>query len=271
LYNYSEFYMSLLITKAMAAPDTEFDSCYRLMQATFPADELVDRAEYEYLLQRPRSLQHPHWFAMLARWDEAASQLVGMVVGSYMALDGESNSGIGMIEYLAVAPNYQHGQGHGKALLDAFERLMQRYAQQRGETLRWVVGEVEDDLLAFKFHLGYRLPAHLRYLQPPIEFDAEGNPCYAPVAKHLVMKAIDRTTRTIAPDVLRAVIQTIYRWRYIPLLGDEITRMHAADFIQRHVYANVSESIVSDGPIGLSTTRCKLVIIANCISDRSQT
>jgi GNAT superfamily N-acetyltransferase len=234
--------MSLFITRSITTSQTEFDSCYRLMQATFPADELVDRAEYMYLLQIPRQIDHPHWFAMLARWDEASSRLAGMVAGSYMALNDDVTSGIGMIEYLAVAPG-QQGQGHGKALLDAFEGLMQQCAQERGETLRWIMGEVEDDLLPFKFHLGYRLPQHLRYMQPPIEFDGEGNPCYAPVAKHLIMKAMDQTKDVIASNKLCDVIQTIYRWRYVPVLGDEATKRHAANFIQRHVYTSIAASI----------------------------
>lgn len=243
--------MSLFITRRITTPDTEFDSCYNLMQATFPADELVDRAEYAYLLQASRSIDQPHWFAMLARWNQASSQLVGMVAGSYMALNDQSGLGMGMIEYLAVAPEYQHGQGHGKALLDAFESLLDTFAQQRGEILTWIVGEVEDDLLPFKFHLGYRLPAGLRYFQPPIEFDAEGNPCYAPVTKHLVVKAMNGTEKTISPHVLCAMIQTIYRWRYVPVLGDEKTRLHAANFIQQHVYAQVAASITADKPIPL--------------------
>lgn len=243
--------MSFFITRPLTLPHAEFDSCYRLMQATFPADELVDRAEYVHLLQCPSQIQHPHWFAMLARWEQ--SHLVGMVAGSYMSLNGDPAVSIGMIEYLAVALGYQH-EGHGKALLDAFEALMHHYARQRGETLTWIVGEVEDDLLPFKFHLGYRLPENLRYVQPPIEFDREGNPCYAPVAKHLVMKSMmTNPTRTIAPDMLCNVIQTIYRWRYVPLLGDESARVYAANFIQRDVYAQVSASIVGNESIALNT------------------
>lgn len=244
--------MSFFVTRAVTTPHAEFDSCYCLMQATFSADELVDRAEYAYLLQSPRRINHPHWFAMLARWNQASLQLAGMVAGSYMALNDDPASSIGMIEYLAVAPGYQH-EGHGKALLDAFEALMQQYAWQRGETLRWLVGEVEDDLLPFKFHLGYRLPEHLRYLQPPIEFNAEGHPCYAPVAKHLVMKSM-RGTPSITPDTLRAMIQTIYRWRYVPLLGDESAKRQASAFIEQNVFGGVIASIRDEGSIGLGTT-----------------
>jgi ribosomal protein S18 acetylase RimI-like enzyme len=237
-------------TEALSAADAEFDACYALMQATFPADVLVNRAEYGALLQAPASGTHPHWFAMLARWEQATRRLVGMVAGSYMRLN-ESRGlvgaqraahSIGMIEYLAIAPDAQQ-QGHGRALLTAFEEQMQAFAGQRGESLMWLVGEVDDDLLPFKFHLGYGLPTGLRYVQPPIEFDAAGEPCFAAVPKHLALKPMAQSALMIEADVLQTIIQTMYRWRYVPVLEDDVAQKQAAAYLEQHITPPVLASI----------------------------
>jgi GNAT superfamily N-acetyltransferase len=243
--------MALFKTQALHAADATFDACYALMQATFAADELVSRAEYVLLLQTPHASTHPHWFTLLARhFEETTHKLVGMIAGSYMRLNeqGELRSvpcGMGMIEYLAIAPDQQQ-QGHGRALIAAFEAQMQQFAKQRGESLTWIAGEVEDDLLPFKFRLGYGLPGDLRYLQPPIEFDDAGKPCFAAVPKHLVLKPMAQPATTIAAADLRAVIQTMYRWRYVPLLGDESMKLQAAAYIEKHIAPPVLASIKAE-------------------------
>ncbi len=233
--------MESMITRRVTAPDAAFDACYRLMQATFPADELVDREEYELLLQAPQRHTHPHWFVMLSHWD--GDSLAGMIAGSYMVLEAYPSESIGMIEYLAVAEAYRGKRGHGRALLQAFEGALGEIASQRGETLFAVVGEVEHEILPFKFRAGYWLAEGLWYAQPPIAFDAQGEPLFAPVEKHLAI----RLTAYPHPEYIesarvRAIVSTLYHWRYVPITASAAAVERAQAYIETEVFAQVRAS-----------------------------
>lgn len=207
-------------------PDARFDQAYKLMQETFPPEELVNRAEYEYLLSHP---QRDFVFVMLATDD-------AMIAGSYLALgDGESAA---MIEYLAVRVQRK---GLGRDMLAAFEKNMLEIATGRSETLCAVVGEVEGDLLPFKFKCGYRLPEKVWYAQPPIEFNSEGQPLHPELPKLLMVKPFP-DAESMEAVLLQRIVATIYRRRYVPPMADEVTKARIEAYIFEHVYPRFVES-----------------------------
>lgn len=236
---------------SVCLPEHEFAACYALMARVFMPDELVARDEYEFLLRRREERGHPHRFVMLAAWD--GDVLFGMIAGSVMTLDTDPSRCVALIEYLAVAPEAPHHHGIGSGLLDAFEAAVVHESQVRRETLVVIAGEVDEPLLPFKFAHGYRLAEGVRYAQPPIAFDADGNALHPIVPKLLAIKPFARPDpHTIDAHLLEAIVRTIVRWRYLPIFGSEAARQRAAVMIDLGVVVPFVESFGDRSAITLS-------------------
>jgi hypothetical protein len=224
--------------------DSRFDQCYALLLQTFSSDELVSYSEYAYLLSHPTS---DHEFVMLARVE--GDTLVGVVAGSYLALQPTLMlpcEAFAMIEYLAIS---QTGKGHGSALLKAFEETMLRLASERNQHLRAVVGEVEEDLLPFKFKTGYRLLEKVWYAQPPIMFNHQGQPLHPILPKLLMMKPLpDRDYVDV--HLLRRIVATIYLKRYVPLTDPDMMA-HIERYIFEHLFSEFERSLTERDTVRL--------------------
>ncbi|MBK9125569.1 MAG: GNAT family N-acetyltransferase [Chloroflexi bacterium] len=234
--------MTLFRVSPVCSPAHEFAACYALVARVFAPDELVARNEYEHLLRRADDAAHPHRFAMLAAWD--GDTLLGLIAGSTMTLDGDPSRCVGLIEYLAVAPDAPHHHGIGSGLLDAFEDAAAHEARARHESFSAIVGEVDEPLLPFKFAHGYRLAEGVRYAQPPIAFDAEGSALHPIVPKLLAIKPFALADpHAIDANLLESIVRTIVRWRYVPMFGAEHAKQRAAAMIDRDVVVPFVDSL----------------------------
>src|SRR4029079_11028980 len=94
--------------------------------------------------------------------------------------------------------------------------------QEVGKTQRSVhysTSEAEPESLQFWAKMGYRWPEGVNYLQPPLEFDDDGNPVYEEVSETLLIYPLKADSASIDVSDLRDIIKTIYwNWGIRPSL-----------------------------------------------------
>jgi len=256
-------------------PDERFDQCYELMRVTFGEGELESRERYVEMVRSLKDEHHPYPLVMIGRfWHASGPQLydasgqlvqfdfnplaitdniVSVISGNYMAMQvsQRQGEGIGAIGHLATRDRFRRGQGHGTALLKAFEQEVEMVATMRGERMRLIILEAQADSWWFWAKRGYRWPAGTRYSQPPLDFDPlTGERRFDEVPELLMVKVWDDLAAThVDSKLLMDAVRTIYQNWCLAKTASYSTEAarRARDYVFGKVFAEFVASLPPGG------------------------
>lgn len=177
---------------------------------------------------------------------------VSVITGDYISFDkigrsGESMAGIGQLATLAGGQ--WRGQGHGTALVRAFEAECDKMAQARNETMKTYLVESEGDAQRFWAKMGYRWVVNSRYFQPPIDWDYEtGERHFDEVPELLMVKVIGQpNSQSIDSQLLRDTVRATYLDWYTPKQASPIATEKINAYVFGKLYTDFEQSIANYG------------------------
>ena len=179
--------------------------------------------------------------------------IVSGIAGNYMPLLASETLpgtvGIGALSYAATRPVFRRKYGHGRALVEAFEREILHLAAARGHTVTLFVLEANAAAVGFWGRCGYRRPENVYYAQPPIDFDEQtGDPLFPEVPEVLMVKIVNGNLGEIESDLLISVVKTIYQEWYLRRLETftPVAAQRATSYVMDKVFQNFLVSLPQD-------------------------
>ncbi|MBX3063120.1 MAG: GNAT family N-acetyltransferase [Anaerolineae bacterium] len=184
--------------------------------------------------------------------DNITEHTVSVITGDYISFSriaryGYSMAGIGQL--VTRTGEQWRGQGHGTALVRAFEAECEKMAQARGEQMKTYLVESEGDAQRFWAKMGYRWVVNSRYYQPPIDWDYEtGERRFDEVPELLMIKVVGQPdSQSIDSQLLRDTVRATYLDWYIPIKASPIAREKIEAYVFDKLYADFEDSIENYG------------------------
>ncbi len=252
-----------------------FDQCYALLNAIFSPDILESKEVFAQALTDPSSSGASNTYTLIGRfWTVSGTQIYDLsgqlvhftydpltittsvaatISADYILLNATPHSGIGAVGQVASRATMR-GQGHGKQIVDVFETEMQRIAAARKEELKLLILEAEAGAREFWASRGYRWPAGVRYVQPPIRFNlVTGEPLAKPVPELLMVKPlVNGNDQEIDRQLLIDAVQSMYRQWYLPEADSDAASARIESLVMGKLFSEFIASLPpDDAPIRL--------------------
>lgn len=138
--------------------------------------------------------------------------LAGFLSANVMVIEHRTRSAVLALGNMATSPRLKAAglKGVGSALLGFAIQVAREETRRDGVALAYAVAEAEPDSLGFWRKMGFLWPRGCQYLQPPLEFLADGSPLCAEVPETLLLAPIDGPRDRIGSGQLLAIIRAIY-------------------------------------------------------------
>jgi hypothetical protein len=258
-------------------PDERFEQVYELLRLTFAEDELdpkevlldsfnaikKEQAEsfvYPIMIGRFWRTLGPQLYDASGRLQQFAfnplvttDNIIGASSGTYMSMEPSQRKylSLGAIGHLVTRDHFRGGQGHGTALLKAFEQEVEGLAIERGDKLQLILLEAQADSRGFWAKEGYLWPVGSRYAQPPLEFDpVTGERFHDEVPEYLMVKIWNDPVAThIDSKLLTDAVRIMYQnWclEKIATYTPEAAK-RATDYVIGKVFAEFVASLPQGG------------------------
>lgn len=197
-------------------PGTRLDVAYNLLARVFDPAVLDSKQTYlEQLSSGGLCLDGFPLICVAALFEHGSEEiLAGFLSSNLMWIDRSKGLLQLAIGNIGTSPKLiETGfRGVGTALLNSAIELGKSFASSCSAELSYSVAEAELASLGFWKKRGYLWPEGLKYLQPPLEFDASGDPIHEEVPEtFLCLPLAKQSSDTIETSVLRQMIQSIYR------------------------------------------------------------
>lgn len=238
----------------LSSPGPLLESGYQLFQRVFdpaildPFDVNVRRLTPQGRAER----DYVPCFSIAYVDHGGARYVAGMLAGDLMQTEGSGSVSFLAIGNMAAAASLrQRGvRGIGTRLLDCALAAARTEAATNGVQVSYAVAEAEPASLGFWRKCGFRRPQSVSYVQPPLEFHADGWPVYAETPETLVVAPIHADLNSMPSVVLQQMIATLYRnWC---LRGREETLSPAAfKRAEAYVMQHVFDRVVATLPAGV--------------------
>lgn len=235
------------------------DTCYELFRRVFDPSVLDSFETYQRRMSpEARDMREYLPCYVVASAVRGDSKIVlGFISSDVMRTSGDDAAAFHAIGNIATSPLAKERglRGIGSGLLRRATEEAARESERDGKRLLCVVTEAEPASLGFWKKEGFLWPKGCTYLQPPLDFDATGEPLYKEVPETLLVKPLAIGSRSISSRTTLEIIRTIYEnwclrgWRDV-LSIDAMKR--AEDYVMSHVYEQVvrrmpgSELVLSD-------------------------
>jgi hypothetical protein len=216
-------------------PDLYFEQCDALLRVSFDPAELEPKDRLVRMIEHLSDPTHTFPFVLQGRfWRVSGPQrydttgrleqfdfdplvvtesIVSVVAGHYMSMRPVGRrGGIGALGNIVTRERFRGGQGHGAALVQAFEQETARLAESRREKLEIYLLESQVDSQGFWYKQGFRWPRNTKYAQPPLEFDpATGERLHDEVPETLMVKLPGKPDATsVDAGLLTDAVRTMY-------------------------------------------------------------
>ena len=255
-------------------PGLPFDQCYALLSAILDPDVLDSKEALEEALTAETDGGGPNTYILIGRfWTVPGTQVytadgllahftydpmtlttsvVAAISGDYIPLRETPEAGMGAVGQ-AASRAATRGSGHGKFVTEAFEAEMLQIASARGETLKLMILEAEAGAREFWARRGYRWPAGVEYIQPPIRFDEATGEALSEAKPELLMIKVPDAEVIDRPLLIDAV-RSMYRQWYLPETVSESASTQIESLVMGELFAQFLNSLPSsDEPIRLKT------------------
>jgi ribosomal protein S18 acetylase RimI-like enzyme len=201
---------------AVDRPGGLLDACHDLLLRAFdPAVVDPKRIYVDAVNDQSGAFRDfaPLFFAAL--FDVDGEQLVAGFISSDAMAIGDSDVVHLAVGNIATTPRLRdvNFRGVGRKLLEAALNAGRLAARDKGANLKYSTAEAEAASLPFWAKMGFRWPQGVRYFQPPLDFDADGQPVHPEVPETLVVKVLEGLTSAIDGGELREIVRSIY-WNW---------------------------------------------------------
>jgi hypothetical protein len=192
------------------------DAAYDLLARVFDPAVLDSKETYVELLS-PGGLRLDGFpvICVAAYFEHAGRELMaGFLSSNLMWIDREKKLLQLAIGNVATSLRLKEMgfRGVGTALLKAAIDIAGVISSASCAELAYSVAEAEAESLGFWRKFGYLWPKGLQYLQPPLEFDADGKPLHSEVPETFMIYPVGKRSRSvIETPFLRQMILAIYR------------------------------------------------------------
>jgi hypothetical protein len=245
--------LTALKVKRVDRPGSRLDAAYDLLARVFDPNVLDAKDTYVELLS-PDGLKLDGFpLICLAACFEIEGQevLAGAISANLMWVDQGKVLQL-VIGNIAKSPLLKKKQfrGVGTSLLNAVIYLADGIADAHTAELAYVVAEAESGSLGFWQNSDFLWPAGLEYLQPPLEFDADGKRLHDEVRETFLVRPLGRRSRiAIETTLLQSMIHAIYRNWCLDSNSRKLSwkaLQSAEAYIMKQVYPRVLSSIEKD-------------------------
>lgn len=230
------------------------DVAYGLLRQVF--DEVIVEPKRTYLEMLVPDGLAPDGFRALctvAAFPAGDAELIaGFLSANLMGIDRSRKSALLAIGNIATSPalRRQGFKGVGTALCRAAVEFAQREVADRQSELAYLACDAEVASIEFWRKLDYLQPLGLQYLQPPLEFDADGRPIHPEVPETLlVCPQGKRSRQSIDAMLLRDMIRAMYRNWSLETNRSRLSTSAfraAESYVMERVFPRVAETIVGE-------------------------
>ena len=247
-----------LIVRRLVAADELLDTSHDLLLKVFDSSVVDPKSVYvDALTDRANTFRDfpPLFFACLLPHGQD-EWLAGFVSSDLMLIEPGGDRLHLAVGNIATSPKLRDigFRGVGTKLWHAALHAAKEEASSVAKRIAYSSAEAEPASLPFWSKLGYRWPQGVKYFQPPLEFDNDGNPKEDEVPETLLVLPIDTTASSIEARELRGIIESIYwNWGVRP----SIRKLNSAAFARAkecvigRVLQRTLESVPTSGTIPL--------------------
>ncbi|MCI0487328.1 MAG: deoxyhypusine synthase family protein [Blastocatellia bacterium] len=247
--------------------DRWLEAAYNLLADEFDESVLDPYERYVEWLELNRSGKHRFPFLMVVAYLRVRenSYIAGVISGNVMRIDeyaGKNPQSEKPPYILAIGhqvtskPLRSMGfKGVGTRLWNAAILKARNWIEERGGSFSLSLLEAEADSMGFWYKLGYLWPRGVRYWQPPLEFDEEGNYIHPEVPENLLLKPIEaEIPETIPATFLKNIVATVYyNWsldKYKATLSDDAFQK-AQKYVMGDLFDRFCQKMPSKDPLEL--------------------
>ncbi len=247
--------------------DVWLDVSFRLLQSEFDISVLDPHERYVEWLELNQQKQNPFPFLMVAAYLRSGESaiVVGVISGNIMKIEeyaGPNPDGSTPLFMFAIGHQVTSKFLRGRALPGLGTKLWKGAIEEASDWINKLGGkfaysmlEAETDSLGFWNKMGYRWTQGVRYWQPPLEFDSEGNYIYPEVPEILMLKPLDDMEQeSISKTLLKNIIATVYlNWslhKYREVL-EPAAMKHAEQYVMEDLFNRVCQKMPSADPVPL--------------------
>ncbi len=253
----SQFTMAHLVVKRLEGQGELLDCGYRLFQRVFDSSVLDPKSVYDDRMS-DAAFQARDFYPCftIAYFCHGSDKIVaGFLSADLMWLLNDPKRSILALGNIATAPILKSDlcrknglRGVGSMLLNRATQDAKSVCQEDDRELAYLLSEAEPASLGFWKKAGFRWPQGCSYLQPPLEFDAQGTPLYLEVPETLLLAPQATTSDFIEPSLVENILRTLFEnwclrgWR--DTLSPEAIRR-----AEHYVMDKVLAQIVSTMPL----------------------
>jgi hypothetical protein len=247
-----------LVVRRVAAVGELLDVSHDLLLRVFETSVVDPKQVYiDAVADRTGAFRDfpPLFFAGL--FADGQDEWLGGFISSDLMLIGASGDKVQLsIGNIVTSPRLRElgFRGLGTTLWKAALNEAQKEADRAVKRLAYSTAEAEPASLPFWSKLGYRWPQGVKYFQPPLEFDDEGNPEHDEVPETLLIHPLGSAASAIEVSELRAIIESLYwNWGIRPSLHtlSSAAMARAKECVMGRVLQRTFESLPESGCIPL--------------------
>ena len=250
--------ISRMVVKRVDAVGDLLDASHDLLMRVFDA-AVVDAKEVyiDAVTDHSGTFRDFSPVFLAAVFQEGEDEFVAGFISSDVMLVGTSLTKTQLaIGNIATSPRLKNlgFRGVGSTLWRAALKTAEQEVGKTQKRLNYSTSEAEPASLPFWAKLGYRCPEGIKYFQPPLEFDDNGDPVYDEVPETLLLHPLEDASDSIDVADLRNIVKSIYwNWGIRPSLhklnADALAS--ATRYVMEEVFERTIRSFPSSGKVRL--------------------
>jgi ribosomal protein S18 acetylase RimI-like enzyme len=247
-----------LIIRGIAESGELLDAAYDLLLREFKPSVVDSKEVYiDAVTDQTNAFRDfpPIFFAAIL--PDGENEWLAGFLSSDLMLFGKSNEKVHLsIGNITTSPQLRklRFRGVGTTLWQASLRAAEQHAQRAAKRLICATSEAEPKSLQFWAKIGFRWPEGVKYFQPPLEFDDEGNPRRREVPETFLLHPLGSPEGVIDSTELQEIIRDIYwNWGLRPSVNklSAAAMSRAKEYVMGRVLSKTLKSLPDHGAIPL--------------------